>query len=64
MQGQIDQAMQQVKVARVGLMVLVSSPVFLATGISLLVHRPRFERLRITPVASMNEVGLSATVRF
>lgn len=59
-----DEALGEVKNARVGLMVLVASPVFLASGISLLVNRPRLERVSITPTASLTNFGVQATVRF
>ena len=59
-----DEALGEVKNARVGLMVLVASPMFLASGISLLVNRPRLERLSITPTASLTNFGVQATVKF
>ncbi len=63
--AQASDALGEVKVARAGLMVLVASPMVLASGISLLVHRPKLsERLRISPTMSRTQVGLSATVRF
>ncbi|MCH9687535.1 MAG: hypothetical protein K0V04_39240 [Deltaproteobacteria bacterium] len=63
--AQIDEMVGDVKVARVGLMVLVASPAFLATGIALLVHRPRLERrVQITPTAGLTQFGVQATVRF
>ncbi|MEM9457732.1 MAG: hypothetical protein AAGF11_26370 [Myxococcota bacterium] len=63
--ARINETLDHVKTARIGLMVLAASPVFLATGISLLVHRPKLERrVRITPTASLTDVGISATVRF
>lgn len=62
--AQIDSALQEVKVARVGLMVLAASPVLLASGISLLIHRPKRSRLRVDPMAGRGQVGLSATLRF
>ena len=63
--AQIDAALHQVKVARVGLMVLVASPVFLATGASLLANRPRrTRRVSVTPTASLTEVGVRATIHF
>ncbi len=61
---ELDTMIGHIKVARIGLMVLVASPVFLATGISLAAHRPRNRRVQITPTASLTEFGLSATVRF
>jgi len=63
--AEASEALGEVKVARAGLMVLVASPMVLASGISLLVHRPRLsERLRVSPTVSRTEVGLRATVRF
>ncbi len=65
--ARVDQTVQQIRTARAGLMVLAASPMFVATGISLLVHRPRRERprrLSVSPTASLHEVGLQATVRF
>lgn len=61
---QIEAALDEVKTARIGLMVLAASPVLVSTGIALLVQRPRESRLAVTPVAGRGEVGLSATLRF
>lgn len=60
--GTVDAALAEVRVARTGLMVMVASPILVAGGISLLVHRPR--RVSVTPVASRHELGVQATVRF
>ncbi|MCA9654803.1 MAG: hypothetical protein KC501_33110 [Myxococcales bacterium] len=62
----VQAAVDQVKVARVGLMVLVASPVLIATGTALLVHRPRDEprRLSLAPTVSPTQLGLTATLRF
>jgi len=62
--ARLNETVGQIKFARAGLMVLVASPVFLATGISLLVHRPRERRLSVMPNASLTQVGLHATLRF
>ena len=62
--AQLNGGLDQVRGARAGLMVLVSTPTLLATGISLLVHQPRGARLSVTPNVSHTYAGLSMRLRF
>lgn len=62
--ARIDDTVKNVRTARVGLMILAASPAFLATGIALLVHRPRAPRLTMQPMLSRTTFGMGATVRF
>jgi hypothetical protein len=60
----LDRTVAQVRTARIGLMLLAASPALLATGVALLVHRPRPSRLSLSPMASRRGFGLSASLRF
>ncbi len=60
----LEDTVGQVEVARAGLMVLAASPFFVASGISLLVHRPRPRRVVVTPTLGATEVGVTARIRF
>jgi hypothetical protein len=62
--ARIDDTVTNVRTARVGLMILAASPAFLATGIALLVHRPKLPRVTMQPMLSRTTFGLGATVRF
>jgi len=60
----LQDTVDEVKLARGGLMVLSAAPFFVASGIALLVHRPREPRVRVAPIATKTQLGLSATIRF
>ena len=60
----LNEGLDEVRTARAGLMVLVSTPTLFATGVSLLVHRPRMERLSISPALSSSYAGVNVRVRF
>ena len=62
--AQLEDTIGQVKIARAGLMVLAASPFFVASGISLLVHRPGPRRVMVTPSLGVTEVGVTARIRF
>ncbi|MCR9159322.1 MAG: hypothetical protein ACE37F_08605 [Nannocystaceae bacterium] len=61
---QLNEGLDQVRTARAGLMLLVATPTLLATGISLLVHRPQRERLTVAPTFGRGHAGLDVRVRF
>lgn len=61
----LDEMVGHIRIARGGLIALVASPTLVATGIALLVHRPRArQRLTLGPDLTRTRVGLRATVRF
>ncbi len=60
----LNQGLDQVRLARAGLMVLVSTPTLLATGIAILVHRPRADQLSVAPALSPTYAGMSLRGRF
>ncbi len=60
----LNEGLDEVRTARAGLMVLVSTPTLFATGVSLLVHRPRMDRLSISPAFSSSYAGVNVRVRF
>ena len=60
----LNRGLDRVRVARAGLMVLVATPTLLATGIALLVHRPRADRLTVSPSLGPTYAGLSLRARF
>lgn len=62
--ARLNQGLDRVRLARAGLMVLVATPTLLATGIALLVHRPRADRLSVSPALSPKYAGLSMRARF
>jgi len=62
---QLQQTVDEIRTARIGLMILAASPAFVATGISLLVHRPKRERsLQLSPTLSRSFAGVSLSGRF
>lgn len=62
--ARLNDGLSEVKRARAGFMVLVAAPTMLATGISVLIHRPRGSRLSVTPAMSPTYAGMSMRVRF
>lgn len=62
--ARLNNGLSEVKRARAGFMVLVAAPTMLATGIAVLVHRPRGARLSVTPAVSPTYAGMSMRVRF
>jgi len=62
--ARLNNGLSEVKRARAGFMVLVAAPTILATGISLLIHRPRGARVAVTPAVSPTYAGMSVQVRF
>ncbi|MEM6291574.1 MAG: hypothetical protein AAGA54_09925 [Myxococcota bacterium] len=61
---QVDLALNEVRTARTGLMLLVAAPTFFTTGVSILRHRPRAPQLSLSPQLSTTYVGLTAKVQF
>lgn len=62
--ARLNDGLNEVKQARAGFMVLVAAPTILATGISVLIHRPRGPQLSVTPALSPTYAGMSMRVRF
>ncbi|MGH1341027.1 MAG: hypothetical protein ACRBN8_05720 [Nannocystales bacterium] len=62
--AQLNDGLNEVKRARAGFMVLVAAPTILATGISVLVHRPRGAQVSVAPAMSPTYAGMSVRVRF
>lgn len=62
--ARLNGGLDEVRTARAGLMVLVSTPTLFATGVSLLVHRPRMDRLSVAPAFSSSYAGVNVRVRF
>lgn len=62
--ARLNNGLSEVKRARAGFMVLVAAPTMLATGIAVLVHRPRGARVSVTPAVSPTYAGMSMRVRF
>lgn len=60
----LNNGLGEVKRARAGFMVLVAAPTMLATGIAVLVHRPRGAQVSVTPAVSPTYAGISLRVRF
>ncbi|MEM6991573.1 MAG: hypothetical protein AAF721_13795 [Myxococcota bacterium] len=62
--ARLEQTLGHVDTARVGLMALVASPTFIATGVALLVTRPRRRALTLSPTLSRTQMGVSLSGRF
>ena len=63
--ARLEQTLDEIRTARVGLMILAASPAFVATGVSLLVHRPKRERsIQVSPSLSRTFVGATLSARF
>jgi len=62
--ARLNGGLDQVRNARAGLMALVAAPTLVATGVSLLVHRPGGSQLSISPHVSRTYAGVSLRLRF
>ncbi|MBV1860347.1 MAG: hypothetical protein KUG77_18185, partial [Nannocystaceae bacterium] len=62
--ARLNNGLNEVKRARAGFMVLVAAPTVVATGISVLIHRPHGARISVTPAMSPTYAGMSMRFRF
>ena len=62
--ARLNQGLDQIRNARAGMMVLLSTPTLFATGVSMLAHRPRPNRLSLSPAFGRNYAGLTLRARF